>query len=71
MMLIAACPIEGQIRKECASPPSCHRTCNSTGPIPCPRICINGCECPDGQVINENGTKCVTPNECKGTHILH
>ena len=71
MILIAACPIEGQIRKECASPPSCHQTCNSTGSIACPSICIvDGCECPDGQVINENETECVTPNECEGTYTL-
>ena len=66
---IAACPVRGQIRKECASPPSCHQTCNSTGPTVCPSICIiNGCECPDGQVIDEERNECVTPNECKGKH---
>ena len=68
LLLTAACPIEGQVRRECASHPDCHRTCNNTGPVACPRICIiNGCECPAGQVINEDGNKCVTPNECEGT----
>ena len=68
-MKITACPIEGQIRKECASHPSCHRTCNITGPIACPRVCVvNGCECPAGQVIDEDGNECVTPNECEGIH---
>ena len=63
--LIAACPIEGQVRKECASHPSCHRTCNSTDPILCPLICIiNGCECPSGTVIDEEKKKCVRPSKC-------
>ena len=68
MTLFTACPIEGQIRKECASPPSCHQTCNSTGLVACPRICVsNGCECPAGQVIDVARNRCVTPNECEGT----
>ena len=69
MNLITACPIEGQIRRECASHPDCHKTCNTTGPVPCPRVCIvNGCECPEGTVINEENNKCVTPSECKGNN---
>ena len=68
IVLITACPIEGQIRRECASHPDCHRTCNDTGPRPCPLICIpNGCECPPGTVINEAGEACITPNQCEGT----
>ena len=63
--LITACPIKGQIRKECASHPSCHRTCNSTDPIPCPRICVfYGCECPSGTVIDEENKQCVLPRQC-------
>ena len=65
--LIAVCPIKGQIKKECASHPSCHQTCNSTGLSVCPAVCIiNGCECPDGQVIDEVKCQCVTPQECEG-----
>ena len=68
-MFYTACPIKGQIRKGCASHPSCHQACNSTGPTLCPQICIvNGCECPDGQVIDWDTNECVTPNECEGTH---
>ena len=67
MNLIAACPIEGQIRRECASHPDCHRTCNTTDPVPCPFVCIpNGCECPRGTVIDETENKCVSPTECAG-----
>ena len=67
-MLIAVCSIRGQIRKECASHPSCARKCNSTYPIICPRVCnVNGCECPDGTVIDEDKNECVAPSECEGT----
>ena len=59
------CPIKGQIRKECASHPSCHLSCNNTEPGPCPLVCIiNGCECPTGTVIDEEKNECVAPNEC-------
>ena len=68
---ITACPIEGQIRQECADHPSCHPTCNSTGPVVCLPSCVpNGCQCPPGTIINEDRTKCVSPSGCKGTELL-
>ena len=69
IMLIVACPIEGQVRKECASHPDCHKTCNTTGSVVCPSVCIvNGCECPDGTVIDEDNNECVAPRECEGMY---
>jgi len=66
-MPLIACPIEGQVRMECASHPLCHRTCNQLAGGPCPRICIvNGCECPAGTVIDEDKQQCVAPSECEG-----
>ena len=66
---ITGCPVKGQIRRECASLPSCHPTCNNTGPLICPAICVvDGCECPSGTVIDEAINECVTPRECEGTH---
>ena len=66
--LITVCPVKGQVRSECASHPSCHRTCTSTGPMACPAICIvNGCECPSGTVIDEAINECVPRRECEGT----
>ena len=66
---IVGCPVKGQIRKECAAHPDCHRTCNSTGNASCPQICIvNGCECPFGTIINEEKNECVRPRDCKGTY---
>ena len=67
---ILACPIKGQVRKECASHPSCHQTCNNNETVLCPEICIvNGCECPDGTVIDEDKNECVAPSECIGMYI--
>ena len=67
--LITACPIEGQIRRECASHPTCHRACNSTDIIICIRVCIvNGCECPAGTVIDWEKRECVY--ECEGIHKI-
>ena len=58
------CPVKGQVRRLCASDPSCHRTCTS-GILPCPLICIvGGCECPKGTVINEDLNMCVTLDKC-------
>ena len=52
---------------ECASPPSCHQTCNSTEPVACPAICIvNGCQCPPGTVIDWDKNECVLPGQCEG-----
>ena len=70
-LIIAVCPIKGQVRKECASHPGCHQTCNTTGPVACPAVCIvNGCECPNGTVIDEAINECVAPNECAGTDVI-
>ena len=61
------CLVMGQERKECASHPSCHRTCDKLGGGACPQICIiNGCECPTGTVVDEDENKCIAPSECKG-----
>ena len=69
---ITACPIKGQVRKECASHPDCHQTCNTTGSVVCPRVCIvNGCECPDGTVIDEDKNECVPPSNCEGIIIIN
>ena len=68
--LIIACSIKGQVRKECASHPSCHQTCSRCNSIICPAVCIvNGCECPNGTIINEEINECVTPRECPGIYV--
>ena len=72
-LLIAACPIKGQVRKECASDPRCHQRCDPIpGPPICPLICIgNGCECPAGTIIDAAINECVAPNECTGTYTIN
>ena len=72
LILITACPIEGQVRRKCASHPSCHQTCSGDGPNICPLICIiNGCECPNGTIIDEAINECVAPSECEGKCWKH
>ena len=69
---LANCPVEGQVRKECASHPNCALTCNTTGPVVCPLVCIvDGCECPNGTVIDEAKNECVAPSECPGTYYMY
>ena len=71
LTLITACPINGQVRRQCASHPSCHQTCDGDAPLACPLICIvNGCECPTGTVIDEAKNECVAPSECEGIHFI-
>ena len=66
-LLVTACPIEGQVRRECAPHPSCHQACNSTGNEVCILSCIvNGCVCPNETVIDWSTNQCVAPNECEG-----
>ncbi|XP_052750888.1 zonadhesin isoform X1 [Galleria mellonella] len=46
---------------------NCGRLCSNynDGPVPCPLICnINGCDCREGYVFDENLKKCVLPEDC-------
>ena len=62
----AECPVEGQVRKRCATPENCTQTCdNRNKSISCSQVCnVNGCECPQGTVINKLTDQCVKPEEC-------
>ena len=54
---------------ECARHPSCRGRCNRNDTTICPLICIvNGCECPNGTIIDDVKRKCVAPSECSGTY---
>jgi len=38
----------------------------------CPAVCIiNGCECPNGKVLDEAKKECVAPSECPGIHYIY
>ena len=64
VFFITACPVGGQIRVGCGS--ACNMTCaNMNMGIACPDVCIiNGCQCPDGTVIDEQSNTCVVPSDC-------
>ena len=48
---------------DCA--PLCPATCSNVGVAsPCPRICVGGCGCLEGMVIDEVQRRCVMPSEC-------
>ena len=65
------CTVEGQIFSDCAS--RCPRTCNSNPDILCPTVCVSGCTCPSGQVIDTANNRCVPQDECpsNSTYTCH
>ena len=68
-ILFVGCPYEGQVFMDCA--PLCPATCsNMSMASPCPRVCVEGCGCPEGMVIDEEQRRCVMPSQCpnKGIH---
>ena len=55
---------------DCA--PLCPTTCSNVGVAsPCPTVCVGGCGCPEGTVIDEEQQRCVMPSQCpdKGSSI--
>lgn len=73
MQLLPPCSIKGQSRKECALHPNCTMTCKDIGePL---RVCaescvVNGCECPNGTIVDEEKSECVPLSECPGMYII-
>ncbi|XP_012879050.1 PREDICTED: von Willebrand factor [Dipodomys ordii] len=59
-----ACPA-GMEYKECVSP--CASTCHGL-PVreTCPETCVDGCSCPEGQLLDEG--RCVQPAQCSCVH---
>ena len=57
------CPIQGQVFKQCVECPDDPFTC--ADPVHgCIEICTPGCECPHGQVLDEDAMRCVPLNLC-------
>ena len=55
---------------ECA--PLCPTTCSNYGlASPCPAVCIRGCGCPQGMVVDEDLRRCVMPSQCPNKSRLH
>ena len=61
------CEIEGQVFSDCASP--CPTTCDSDPNQICSTLCVQGCTCPPGQVIDTVNNICVTVDMCPPTGI--
>ena len=57
------CPFEGQVVKSCVNCPWNPYTCDSHL-HPCPLICLPGCECPDDEVLDLKGERCVPLEQC-------
>ena len=69
IVYIGQCPFEGQVYKDCIS--DCPPTCGEVQPLCEEPTCPNpGCECADGQVLDEEKEKCVDRTEC-GTYIIY
>ena len=57
-----SCPVPGQVYSNCSSP--CTFTCANVDRISCIALCVKGCGCPSGQVIDEDKNMCVPINKC-------
>ena len=36
------------------------------GPLFCPSVCIPGCQCDEGYILDSLGGQCITIEECEG-----
>ena len=62
----STCPFKGQVYHECIGcPPTC---ANYDQIVPCPLICLPGCACPTGTVLDEQSSTCVAPEQCPGMY---
>ena len=59
---VADCPVEGAVLTNCASP--CPATCKDTGDRACITLCIQGCACQNGEVIDVENNRCVPREAC-------
>ena len=59
--LVLECAIEGQVFTTCGN--VCPPTCTSQ-PKHCIQICVVGCQCPSGTVLDEVNNKCVNKEDC-------
>ena len=56
--VVPKCTIPGQVYKECVDCPGNPFTCSNPS-HPCNRMCLPGCECPSGLLLDEKAGKCV------------
>ena len=57
---------------ECAIDERCAYTCdNRNYSIQCSFPCVvKGCQCPEGQVVNELTNECVEPSKCPASKLF-
>ena len=68
LIFLLDCPYEGQMFMDCA--PLYPITCSNMGVAsPCPSVCVGGCGCPEGMVIDEEQKRCVLPSQCPNQGI--
>ena len=58
---VKECEIVGQTFSRCASP--CPRTCENPNPV-CIALCVQGCMCPPGEVVDTAAGRCVPQELC-------
>ena len=51
--------LDGKVYKDCGS--FCPPTCDVPAPV-CIEVCVKGCFCPEGKVLNNN--TCINPSQC-------
>ena len=57
------CEMNGQVHTECGS--ACPPTCASPNSADyCTKVCVKGCQCPRGTVLNTDTYECVEPGKC-------
>ena len=61
------CPVEGQVFSTCAR--ACTFTCDNVNELVCITLCTTGCDCPGGQVIDTELSKCVPVEECPASKL--
>ena len=60
--IVTTCPIEGQEYTQCGT--ACPPTCKSPDLNGCILLCVRGCQCPRGTVLDEENNRCVERNLC-------
>jgi len=56
----------GMVYNQCGS--MCPQTCETDANTICTKGCAEGCFCPNGKVLDDDGY-CIDPSECPSKHI--
>ena len=63
------CEIKGQVYTECGS--ACPPTCTSPDSSDyCTKVCVKGCQCPRGTVLNTDTYECMEPSQCGKSQLF-